>query len=276
MEKINDISQINTLKDNLIWLEQENVSLNNSEVVFKGTNNLLYIERNVKISNSRISFIGDNAIVYLSSSQNVYYLTCVASNDSVVFLGKETYINSAFNNKLIMFATERQNIIIGNDCLFSYGICMRTADPHIVYDCDTKRRLNLSKSILIGDHVWVGQDALILKGSVIGSGVIVGAGSVVANKKITSNTSVGGNPIKTIRENVFFTKACVHNYTEEDTLKSMEFMGEKQYTYGQSSANVDICTIDNQLKETKDFADKLNLIKRMLVGNDAKDRFYVE
>lgn len=99
-------------------------------------------------------------------------MDCWCSNNSVVVLGRNIYINSYSSYILVLATTERENIIIGRDCLLSYGICMRTADLHIVYDCNTKKRINYSKSILNGDHVWIGQSALILKGSRIGSGAI--------------------------------------------------------------------------------------------------------
>ena len=49
---------------------------------------------------------------------------------------------------------------------------IRTADPHIIYDIHRKR-INPSKSVFIGDHVWCGQNVLLLKGCRVGSGVSV-------------------------------------------------------------------------------------------------------
>jgi acetyltransferase-like isoleucine patch superfamily enzyme len=53
--------------------------------------------------------------------------------------------------------------------------------------------------IEIGDDVWVGCAAVILRGVTIGRGAIVGAGSVVT-ASVPPWTICGGNPAKVIRE----------------------------------------------------------------------------
>ena len=59
----------------------------------------------------------------------------------------------------------------------------------------------ITKPIIIGDHVWIGKNALILKGVTIGNGAIVAAGSVVV-KDVSAKTLVAGNPAKVIKDNV--------------------------------------------------------------------------
>ena len=83
----------------------------------------------------------------------------------------------------------RKNIIIGDNCMISFGSWIRNTDPHLVYDSSTYCRINPSKSVLIGDHVWIGQSCIILKGTVVGSGAILGAGSVVSGKKFLPITA---------------------------------------------------------------------------------------
>lgn len=50
----------------------------------------------------------------------------------------------------------------------------------------------------IGNDVWVGDNAVIIKGTTIGNGAIVAAGSVVT-KDVAPYAIVGGNPARTIR-----------------------------------------------------------------------------
>ena len=52
--------------------------------------------------------------------------------------------------------------------------------------------------IVIGNDVWIGQNASILSGVKIGDGAIVGAYSVVS-KDVAAYTIVAGNPARTIR-----------------------------------------------------------------------------
>ena len=122
-----------------------------------------------------------------------------AYSNTCIYIGRDNY----FNGRATLIASERKNIIIGDDGLFSFGIYVRTADPHLLYSGETKERINESKSVLMGDHVWIGQGALLLKGSSIGSGSVIGGGAVVSGKAIPSNTVAAGNPAKVIKKKEF-------------------------------------------------------------------------
>lgn len=58
-----------------------------------------------------------------------------------------------------------------------------------------------SKPIKIGNHVWIGLRAIILKGVTIGNDSIIGAGAVVT-KDVPPNCLVVGTPAKIIRRNI--------------------------------------------------------------------------
>ena len=205
---------IQTAKDNKIIVDSTKSTLDSNSVIkFNGKNNILVIEDGVKLVNSRISFGGDNAVVYLSRNKYIYYLDINAYSNTCVFIGKDNF----FNGRLSLIASERKNIIIGDNGLISFGIFVRTADPHLIYSCETKQRINKSKSVLIGDHVWLGQGALILKGTKIGSGSILGGGAVISNKSVFSNASAVGNPAKIVAKNIFFSKESVHNFNKKQT-----------------------------------------------------------
>ncbi len=104
-------------------------------------------------------------------------------------MGKDAYING----KMTVVLSEHKHCFIGDDCMVSYGVIVRNADPHLIYDCESKRRKNKTKSVYIGDHVWIGQNSLILKGTCIDSGSIIGANAVVAGKIISNNCAWGGS-----------------------------------------------------------------------------------
>ncbi len=55
-----------------------------------------------------------------------------------------------------------------------------------------------SKSTKIGNDVWIGRKAIVLKGVTIGNGAIIGAGSVVT-KDVPPYAIVGGVPARLIR-----------------------------------------------------------------------------
>lgn len=68
--------------------------------------------------------------------------------------------------------------------------------------------LEITKPIVLGDNVYVGNNVLILPGVHIGNNVVVGAGAVVT-KDIPDNSVIGGVPahyIESIDE--YFEKLC--------------------------------------------------------------------
>ncbi|WP_096019442.1 hypothetical protein [Campylobacter lanienae] len=59
--------------------------------------------------------------------------------------------------------------------MFSWDIWLATCDYHLIIDAKTNNRINFSKSIYIGDHVWIGRESAITKGVFVASGAILGA-----------------------------------------------------------------------------------------------------
>ncbi|MBP2659028.1 MAG: hypothetical protein H6Q69_2060 [Firmicutes bacterium] len=39
--------------------------------------------------------------------------------------------------------------------MFSHDVHIRNGDSHSIIDLQTKKRINFSKDIIIGDHVWI-------------------------------------------------------------------------------------------------------------------------
>jgi acetyltransferase-like isoleucine patch superfamily enzyme len=89
------------------------------------------------------------------------------------------------------------HIKIGYGVFIAENVIIRDDDGHDIIDGRHVR----SKPILIGDHVWIGTNALILKGVTIGSGSIVAAGAIV-NKDVPPRTLVGGVPARIIKDNI--------------------------------------------------------------------------
>lgn len=58
-----------------------------------------------------------------------------------------------------------------------------------------------TKPVCIGNHVWIGQRAMILKGVSIGDGAIIAAGAVVT-RDVPAGCLAAGVPAKVIRKNV--------------------------------------------------------------------------
>ena len=242
-----------------------------SQITITGKNNLLYCDENVRMENCSICFAGNNSVLYLSRSVHPYKIKVWLYNESVVFFGKNNYINDI----LCITASEQKNVLIGSEGLFSTEIWIRNSDAHLLYDSTSKKRINFSKSVYIGDHVWIGQQAMVLKGAYISSGGVLGAKSVLSNKHVPSNNVWAGNPARQIRTGVFWDGKCVHRWTEALTETSAhcdEDYAEKFIFQYDPEEYISYDKIEERLTEKKEADDKLRVLCD-LSANSRKNRF---
>ena len=248
-----------------------NIKYENASIEFTGDNNTFICKDEVTLENCKIRFTGSNSLVYINKSDSSISLNIRIGNDSVIYIGKECHTNGPS----YLYATERKNIIIGNQLLISFDTYLRTSDPNVIYDCFTKERVNFSESILIGDKVWIGQQSLILKGTIIGSGAIISGRSVVSNKLLESNTQYSGNPVQKVRENVFFASSkTAHDLDEEEELNTIEYEFGDNYFYEDDVDTISLEKIDVDLMDLKTVDEKVKYLEEHVVYNEAKNRFY--
>ena len=234
-----------------------------------GSGNILWIDEDARFDkDSRITFNGNNSIVYLGGGRNLLKLDVFINHNCTFAIGRNNYINGT----LTVVVSEETNILIGDEGLFSFGLYLRTADPHLIYDCETHQRINPSKDILIGDHVWIGQDALVLKGTQLGSGCILGAGSVISNKIVTSNSSFAGNPARKVRDGIFWNGSSVHAWTQAQT-QARSVDESTDWIYAPTAEAIDI----GQILATKyDSEARFRVITELYQGSGAvRERFSI-
>ncbi|WP_407453385.1 acyltransferase [Methanobrevibacter sp.] len=241
--------------------------LTNSQININGKNNTLVCEENVTLWNSRIDFNGDNSILYLSSNTFDYAVNISFNGNNICFIGKDNF----FNGISTIVLSESKNVMIGANCLFSYGIGFRVSDVHLIYHTKTKERMNYSKSIYIGDHVWLGQNAMILKGTQIGSGSIIGANSVLSNKIVPSNTTFAGSPARLTKEDTFWVGYSVHPWTEETTEEYSKYDSEN-FVYTPDDNSLDFEKIEFDLNNMKNHEDVIFYIASNFLETN-KNRF---
>lgn len=89
------------------------------------------------------------------------------------------------------------SIKIGKGVAISHDVTIMDSDFHFL-EYEGYRQ---SEPVVIGNHVWIGSRAMILKGVKIGDGAVIGAGSIVT-RSIPPNCIAAGNPARVIRENI--------------------------------------------------------------------------
>lgn len=120
---------------------------------------------------------------------------CCLVHPENIYIGKNSYINGGY-----IVASPHAKIIIGDDCLISYQVHMRT-DMHNYLDRSAliREQGHREKDIIIGNDVWIGFGAQIMAGVTITDGCVIGAGAVVTHDTEPYGVYVGV-PAKLIKK----------------------------------------------------------------------------
>ena len=153
--------------------------IEHTDILISGNNNRLNIEDNFCLRKGRIIIEGNNCSVYIKKGTTIRGAEIVAGEDY-------------------------SSVTIGEDCMFSDRIHIRTTDGHPIYDLE-HNRTNSAGHIEIGNHVWVAQSACILKGAKIGDNSIIGMCAVVTHT-VPSNCITAGIPAKVIKTGIIWER----------------------------------------------------------------------
>lgn len=268
METVRNIDDFSSLKENRITGYP---TMSNSKITFQGSGNVLYCENNVNLVNCSILFGGSNSLIYLSSTNSNYSFNLHIFQNSVVFIGRDNNLTPPININV----QEHQNLIIGDEGIIGSGTNIRTSDAHIIYDINTKKRINHSGSVLIGDHVWLGHLSYVSKGVNIGSGAVVDNYSYVpSNFTLESNNLYGGNPVNLLEKGIFFTKDYVGNFEKEYSDNVDEYVSGIYVYSPKSGETLDFNKVSSLLSNFK-VEEKLDFIEKLFIRNKKHDRFSI-
>lgn len=179
-----------------------NSLLKNCRIIIIGNNNKVVLNKSNALcfyDGMTIRITGNNNEVIIDESASVKGLgVCMEDDGNKLICGNKLKISGSTQFAII----EGTEIRIGDDCMFSANISFRTGDSHSILDAKSLIRINPSKSIIIGNHVWVGNTVLVFKGAAIGDNCIIAGGSVVIGKEFDNQCIIGGNPSTIIKHGV--------------------------------------------------------------------------
>jgi hypothetical protein len=142
--------------------------------------------------------------VQLASGSKFWGRTMLSKHPvAVLKIGRNALFRSApFSNPLglnhaCQFTVKRgAELIIGDDC--GANVLITDSDHHAANPVRRHRgEPGITKPVRIGNDVWIGMNAVILKGVVIGDGALIGANSVVF-RDVPAGAVVFGFPAKVI------------------------------------------------------------------------------
>lgn len=155
MLQTNDSMRENGIDTNYIEIKCSEMTNEKISVVIGGKHNRVVIEDGVEVV--------DRLSIHIEDDNNV------------VYIGKGT----TFEETSIAIADSENYVIIGEDCMFARNVRILASDFHAIVDLESGRRRNVSKGVIIDNHVWVGYGSIIKKNTHIYSNSVISAGIVV-------------------------------------------------------------------------------------------------
>lgn len=178
--------------------------------VGKGTGNHLSIGKQTKFSGT-IEVVGNNNSIMIGDNCHFRGKIVVKGNGQTIRFG-----NNSTTVDVYILCQENCDVTIGEWCMLSREIEIRTTDAHSVVDRATGRRINAAKSVVIGDHVWIGVGAIVNKGAVVPSDSIVGAMAFVNRRFEEQGIVIAGAPAGIVKRGITWNRSRRAKFTSAE------------------------------------------------------------
>ena len=168
-------------------------------VFFAGRNNRIVAPVGTRIDYLTVNFDCDNGLLILGEN------SLVGGIKASIRIGQDATVK--FGNNVNMTgpcyitAMEGCKVVFGEDVMIAQENEFRSDDAHAIFDVATGRRINVSRDVLIGNHVWFSKGAVALSGAKIGDGSVIGFRSIVTGS-IPNNCVAVGSPAQVVRRNI--------------------------------------------------------------------------
>jgi acetyltransferase-like isoleucine patch superfamily enzyme len=120
----------------------------------------------------KIKFKTKQGTITIGKGFNARENVTIRVNGNLV-IGTNVFINS--NSRIEC----EKEVIIGNDVLIGPNVSIYDHDHNIVKGKKYNSSNLVSGSVLIGNNIWIGLGAIILRKTVIGDNSVIGAGSIL-------------------------------------------------------------------------------------------------
>jgi acetyltransferase-like isoleucine patch superfamily enzyme len=137
--------------------------------------------------------IGKQAEVRLGRWSWIGHGTKIRSHEGVVEIGAKTVMGQECTISAF------QHVSIGRECVIADRVMLIDFDHGVVEVERPIREQGIYKrDVRVGNNVWIGYGACILRGVTVGDNAIIGTNAVVT-KDVPANAVVGGVPARLIR-----------------------------------------------------------------------------
>jgi acetyltransferase-like isoleucine patch superfamily enzyme len=151
--------------------------------------------------------------IKIGKNNNLACNLILESDEGFIQIGNKCFINGGTD------IISRSSIVIGDFVTIAWNVTIYDHDSHSLNHLERRNDIEQqlldnrtgdfiknklwtvvsTRPIIIGNDVWIGMNATILKGVTIGDGAIIAAGAVVT-KNVEAWTIVAGNPAKCVKQ----------------------------------------------------------------------------
>ena len=137
--------------------------------------------------------IGREARIELGRWSWLGHGTKIRCHEGVVSIGAKTVLGQECT------ISAYQHVSIGRECVIADRVMLIDFD-HGMVEVDRPVRLQgiYKRDVRVGNNVWIGYGACILRGVTVGDNAIIGTSAVVT-RDVPANAVVGGVPARVIR-----------------------------------------------------------------------------
>ncbi len=122
-------------------------------------------------------------------------------------------------NEFVVTTEVGTSIVIGDDCMFSHNITIKTGDGHTILD-KFGEIINHGKNVEIGNHVWLAKNVFILKGVCIADNCVIGANSLVTKSVDEKGCIAAGTPATILKHDIQWNRDPIWKLEEEKNAAS--------------------------------------------------------
>jgi len=141
---------------------------------------------------------GSHSLIYISPTARIPS-GHLAVGSAFTFVGPDVRSTARLN----VNCRNRGAIVLTKDILIGSDVKFQSDDCHAIISLTTKKRINpFGGIIIVRNHVWFGEKALILGDSYINENCIVGASGFIRGAITPSNSILAGAPARVTRTEV--------------------------------------------------------------------------